>query len=88
MKVLFEASFEKDLRKIQDGSIKIRIINYIEEIKLASDIRQIKNIKKLKEYDTYYRIRLGDYRIGLELIEDKVILTRFLHRKDIYKYFP
>ena len=88
MKVLFEASFEKDLRRIKDTNIKIRIKNYIEETKLASNIRQIKNIKKLKEYDTYYRIRMGDFRIGLEIIKDEVIFTRFLHRKDIYKYFP
>ena len=88
MRVLFEASFEKDLRKVKDLSIKLRIKNHIEEIKLASSVKQIKNIKKLKEYDTYYRIRIGDFRIGLEIIEDKVILTRFLHRKNIYKYFP
>ena len=39
MKVLFEASFEKDLRRVKDLCIKLRIKNHIEEIKLASDIR-------------------------------------------------
>ncbi|MGA9351150.1 MAG: type II toxin-antitoxin system RelE/ParE family toxin [Anaerolineae bacterium] len=42
----------------------------------------------MKGYDTFYRIRLGDYRIGIEVLEDKVILVRILHRKDIYRYFP
>ena len=88
MEVLFESSFEKDLRRIKDSKVKIRIKNCIEELKQASNVKQIKNIKKLKEFNTYYRIRVGDFRIGMEIIEDKVILTRFLHRKDIYKYFP
>ena len=35
-----------------------------------------------------YRIRLGDYRIGIEIQKDTIIFTRFLHRKDIYKFFP
>ncbi|WP_202807006.1 type II toxin-antitoxin system RelE family toxin [Planktothrix agardhii] len=46
------------------------------------------HLKKLQGYDTFYRIRLGNYRIGIELNEDTIIFTRFLHRKDIYKFFP
>jgi len=37
----------------------------------------------------YYRIKSGDYRIGIELEPDNTI--RFIvisHRKDIYKNFP
>ncbi len=45
-------------------------------------------MEKLKGYETYYRIKIGDFRVGIEFVEDKVILSRFLHRKDIYKYFP
>ncbi len=48
----------------------------------------IKSIKKLKGYDTFYRIRLGNYRIGLEMVEDVIIFARILHRKDVYRYFP
>jgi mRNA-degrading endonuclease RelE of RelBE toxin-antitoxin system len=36
-----------------------------------------------------YRIRLGDFRIGLEHVADnEIILIRFLHRKEIYKRWP
>ncbi len=45
-------------------------------------------MKKMQGYDTLYRIRLGDYRIGIEIVADQVILVRFLHRKDIDRYFP
>jgi mRNA interferase RelE/StbE len=45
--------------------------------------------KKIEGYETYYRIRIGDYRLGMEAISGReVVLLRFLHRKDIYRYFP
>jgi len=34
-----------------------------------------------------WRIKIGDYRIGVEIKKDTVIFVRILHRKDIYKYF-
>ena len=60
----------------------------IEALRRADNQQQISNLEKLKDYKTYYRIRVGNYRVGIEIIQDKVIFTRFLHRKDIYKYFP
>jgi len=38
--------------------------------------------------DRYYRIKIGDYRIGMTVEGNLVTLVRFLHRKDIYRYFP
>lgn len=68
------------------------LLSKIKEIiihcKQTKDISELKNIKKLQGYDTFYRIRVGEYRIGLELLGDELIFTRFLHRKDVYKYFP
>lgn len=88
MEILFEESFEKDLLKIQDRKIKNRITDVIHEVKLADNQKQIKNIKKLQNHKTYYRIKIRDYRIGVEIIKNKIVFTRFLHRKDIYRYFP
>ncbi|MBX6423476.1 type II toxin-antitoxin system RelE/ParE family toxin [Thermosulfurimonas sp. F29] len=45
-------------------------------------------MKKLKGYKDFYRIRIGDYRIGLQIKENKIIFVRFLHRKEIYRCFP
>ena len=34
-------------------------------------------------------MRIGGHRLGMEAIFNKeVVLLRFLHRKDIYRYFP
>jgi mRNA interferase RelE/StbE len=52
------------------------------------EIEQIKNIKKIKGHRLYYRIRTGDYRIGLKIEGDALTFMRILHRKDIYRHFP
>jgi mRNA interferase RelE/StbE len=86
--IKFESRFEKDLKSIKDRNLLAKLKQIILSCKQAESLSQINNLKKIQGYDYFYRIRLGDYRIGIEIIENEVILTRFLHRKDIYKFFP
>lgn len=88
MEVLFEASFARDLKRIKDKQLLQRVQSIIEEIKAANELNQVQNLKKMQGFDTLYRVRLGDYRIGIEVIAEEVIFVRFLHRKDIYRRFP
>ena len=88
MKIKFKKSFLKDIEKIKDKNIKRRILKIIEEVKSAEKLKDIKNIKKLRVSENYYRISISDYRIGLICISNLLIFVRVLHRKDIYKYFP
>ncbi|HEY9866536.1 type II toxin-antitoxin system RelE family toxin [Planktothrix paucivesiculata] len=88
MKIKFESRFEKDLRKIKDKKVLSELKQIIIQCKTTENPLEINHLKKLQGYDTFYRIRLGNYRIGIELSEDTIIFTRFLHRKDIYKFFP
>ncbi len=48
---------------------------------------QYEGLKKLKDAQDAYRLRIGDYRLGLLLREGAVILVRFLDRKDMYRHF-
>jgi mRNA interferase RelE/StbE len=55
----------------------------------AEKIKDISNIKKISGYSNYYRVKSGNYRIGIELFHENTI--RFIiisHRKDIYNKFP
>jgi len=88
VKVVFEASFSRDLKKIRERPILARVEQAITDVKNADTVQDIKAFGKLSGYDTYYRIRMGDYRIGIEVSGDEVIFVRILHRKDIYRYFP
>ena len=63
-------------------------MNCILQVESVKKLSQIKNLKKLLGYDNYYRIRLGDYRIGIKIENDIVYFVTFEHRKDIYKSFP
>ena len=43
----------------------------------------------MQGFQTFYRVRIGDYRLGFELIDKETVLFILVsHRKDIYKYFP
>ena len=41
----------------------------------------------MQGYQTFYRLKIGDYRIGLEIVNDELIFVRFLHRKEIYRFY-
>ena len=88
MIVLIDKTFEKDIKKIRDKKLISEILKQINLIKAATTIDGITGIKKLTGYRSYFRIRMGDYRIGIFLNQNSVELIRFLHRKYIYKFFP
>jgi mRNA interferase RelE/StbE len=88
VKVEFRESFVKDLKGIKDKSLLKRAKEIIEAVENADSLADISNLKKLKGGGNYFRLRVGDYRVGISLENDKMIFVRFLNRKDIYKYFP
>ena len=88
MKVEFKKSFLKELKKLNNKGLKHSIEDCIIQVESADNISQIKNLKKLSGYDIYFRIRVGDYRIGIKIEDDIVYFVVFEHRKDIYKGFP
>lgn len=88
MNVKFEKSFAKDLENIREKALLKRVKGVIDEVKNADNVQEISSLKKLKGYETFYRIRFGDYRVGIEVVNNEIIFTRFLHRKEIYRFFP
>jgi mRNA interferase RelE/StbE len=88
MKTEFKASFLKSVKKIKSATLKDEIAAAILQVEEAKDTGGIASIKKLKGYKDFYRIRLGDYRIGLKITGNLVYFVDIAHRKDIYKLFP
>ena len=89
MNVEFDRSFDKSLDNIRNKSLYSKIEKTILTCEKAISLSEIPNVKKLAGHKTYYRIRIGDYRMGFELIEQHTIrLILIAHRKDIYKSFP
>ncbi len=89
MRVLFTKSFAKDLRKHKKNQELLKQIQrIIENVEQAEVITELTTLKQLKAEGRYYRIRTGDYRIGITIENDQITFIRVLHRKEIYRFFP
>jgi len=88
MEIKIDKSFQKDTKRIKDKKVLSRIANTIANVQRAKTLEEIKSIKKIQGTQSMYRIRIGDYRLGITIFDNKVEFIRCLHRKDIYKYFP
>lgn len=90
METDFKNSFLKDIRAINDKQTLSRLEQFIKVVETADNLSQIPNLKKLKgkKNKSYYRSRIGNYRVGLVIDRDVVVFVRFLQRKKIYRYFP
>jgi len=88
VQVIFRRSFVKDLKKIRRKALRREIQAVIEQIEQSTTLHDLPNVKHLTSEGPYYRIRIGDYRLGLLVEDDTVTIVRFLHRRDIYRYFP
>jgi mRNA interferase RelE/StbE len=88
MIIAFAKSFQEDIEKISDQQVLTRLNSLLQSLEQAPSLTEIHNLKKLKTSGSYYRIRFGDYRVGLKFENGQLHLIRFLHRKDMYRYFP
>ena len=88
MNLRFERSFAKDLKTVRDRALLQRVKRIIEQVETCTDLHELPQVKQLEGAPGYYRIRMGDYRMGLILEGDSLVFVRFLHRKEIYRYFP
>jgi mRNA interferase RelE/StbE len=48
----------------------------------------VPHVTRLRGEGDFYRIRVGDHRIGILLEGETVVFVRCLNRRDIYRYFP
>jgi mRNA interferase RelE/StbE len=86
--VEFKRSFAKDLKRLRSKALRAQLLTVIEQVEQAATLDEVANLKRLTGDGLYFRIRLGDYRIGLLFVEQTVVFVRFLHRRDIYRFFP
>lgn len=88
MKVIFLDKFSKDLDNLKDKKARQSIKDAILKVEEAPSLQKITGLKRLKGEKGAYRLRVGNYRIGLYIQGDTVEMARVAHRKDIYDVFP
>jgi mRNA interferase RelE/StbE len=88
MKSFFLASFLSDVKKLRDGKMRQSVAHAITRVEQASALADVPSLKRLSGHHSYFRIRVGDWRIGLKVESDTVTFVRCLHRREIYRFFP
>jgi mRNA interferase RelE/StbE len=81
LKVEFRESFLKDLRIINNAKLLARVRKAIENVEESDAPHQIHNFKKLKGGDSYFRIRIGQYRVGLKMESDDYLYSLSIQQK-------
>ncbi|WP_020600339.1 type II toxin-antitoxin system RelE family toxin [Spirosoma panaciterrae] len=89
-KVIITEAATKELRRIP-VKMQDRIFEKIEDLADDPKPNGHKKLKSFempgKDYDDYYRIRVGDYRVIYTIEDDQIVIfiLKVAHRKDIYE---
>ena len=87
MNVVITERFDKEEGKLKNKALTLQIVDLIESLPNIEQIHDIPSIKRLKG-TTAYRIRMGDYRLGVTIENNTVIFHSVGHRKKFYDSFP
>ncbi len=67
----------------------LRSINADDAQKILAKIRAMENdlagnVKRLTEFESQYRLRVGNYRVLFDVESDNIIIYRVKHRREAY----
>ena len=91
MQVKYRKTFEKEISKVRLQSVLEEIgehIKVVKECKTLLEFTQLPAVTKLVGHKGYYRIKFGDYRIGVKVVDNVIHFVRFGIRSKIYNIFP
>lgn len=88
MKIEYKKKFLKELSKLPTEYADT-IEQFVFDIFPTYDnLSEIGKVEKMTGYKDYFKIRFGDYRVGIKKENDTIIIETVKHRREIYKYFP
>ncbi len=89
MQIVYTKTFLKDLTKVAPAKRRLQIEKFVfEELPVFLSIEDVGKIEKMTGYRDHYKIRFGDYRVGMFKNNNVIELKRVLNQKEIYKFFP
>ncbi len=88
-KVEYKKRFLKELSRLPEF-VQAKAEKTVFEDLLCENPFDLGYLEQMRGYPGKYKIRIGQYRIGLTVYKRKkvVICNRITHRKDIYRLFP
>ncbi len=85
IQILFTAQAEKQIAKL-DRNVKLRLISSLERLRESYPVG---DMRKMQGYDDLWRLRVGDYRVvmQIDLVTACITITviRVGHRKEVYR---
>jgi len=88
MKIEYKKKFLKELYKLPNEYSQT-IEEFVFDIFPTYDnLSEIGKVEKMTGYKNYFKIRFGDYRVGIKKEDNTIIIETVKHRREIYKYFP
>ena len=88
MQIEYKKRFLKELSKLPIEHSQT-IEQFVFDIFPTYDnLGEIGKVEKMTGYKNYFKIRFGDYRVGIKKENDTIIIETIKHRREIYKYFP
>ncbi len=89
MEVQYRRAFLRDLKKLKGQPVYDKVFDLaFTTLPAADGLRDITSVKAMRGYVNRFRIRIGPYRVGIEVHGDNVEVMRVLHRREFYRYFP
>jgi mRNA interferase RelE/StbE len=89
MEVFYRKRFLKDLKRLKNQPVYNKIHRLaFDLLPKVKTLNELSDIKSMSGYLNRYRIRIGNYRIGIEMKGDTLEIKRALHRHEFYRYFP
>jgi len=89
LKVHYRQVSLRDIKKLKKHPIYNEIFDFVfTTLPNIRTLQEVSDIKTMKGCSHRYRIRIGDYRIGIEVHGDMIEVVRVLHRREFYRYFP
>lgn len=89
MEIRYRQAFLRDLKKLKKQQVYKDIFDFaFTMMPSIKSLREVSGIKVIKGSLKRYRIRIGDYRVGIEVHDDIIEIARVLHRREFYRYFP
>jgi len=74
MKFRIEKSFDRDVERINDKKLLKKLRAFISTTENVDTIREISHIKKIEGYKSYFRVKIGEYRLSMDAVSEREVV--------------
>ena len=88
MEVSYSKKFLKQLAGVPSET-RVKIEHFVfNDLVSVFSISSLGKVEKMQGYDGFYKVRFGNYRLGLVIENERITVKTVMHRREIYKFFP